>query len=109
MPVADIELAGFYMHKDRWLEQLAIVEKRRGELAEELQEILAEESIARLAIWWAAAGRYQSRFSPAVDSRRWSVWASAFPIQLAIGNSSHWPPNIRLSQRCWNIAPCKRP
>lgn len=44
VPVADIELAGFYMHKDRWLEQLAIVEKRRGELAEELQEILAEES-----------------------------------------------------------------
>ncbi len=44
MPVADIELAGFYMHKDRWLEQLAIVEKRRGELAEELQVILAEES-----------------------------------------------------------------
>ncbi len=44
MPVADIELAGFYMHKDRWLEQLAIVEKRRAKLAEELQEILAEES-----------------------------------------------------------------
>ncbi len=45
MPVADIELAGFYMHKDRWLEQLAIVEKRRAELAEELQGILAEESL----------------------------------------------------------------
>ena len=44
MPVADIELTGFYMHKDRWLEQLSIVEKRRAELAEELQEILAEES-----------------------------------------------------------------
>ena len=44
MPVADIELAGFYMHKDRWLEQLAIVEKRRAELAEELQDVLAEES-----------------------------------------------------------------
>ncbi|MEO8433369.1 MAG: DNA polymerase [Pyrinomonadaceae bacterium] len=44
MPVADIELTGFYMRKDRWLEQLTIVEKRRGELAEELQEILAEES-----------------------------------------------------------------
>src|SRR4030095_2665627 len=44
MPVADIELAGFYMHKDRGLEQLAIVEKRRAELAEQLQEILAEES-----------------------------------------------------------------
>lgn len=44
MPVVDIELAGFFMHKDRWLEQLGIVEKRRGELAEQLQEILAEES-----------------------------------------------------------------
>src|SRR5215510_3909524 len=44
MSVVDIELAGFYMHKDRWLEQLSIVEKRRAELAEQLQEVLAEES-----------------------------------------------------------------
>src|SRR5215813_186985 len=44
MPVVDIELAGFYMHKDRWLEQLGIVEKRRVELAEQLQQVLAEES-----------------------------------------------------------------
>ena len=42
--VADIELAGFYMHKDRWLEQLAVVEKRREQLASELQDVLAEES-----------------------------------------------------------------
>jgi DNA polymerase-1 len=44
MPVVDLELAGFYMHKDRWLEQLGIVEKKRVELAEQLQEVLAEES-----------------------------------------------------------------
>lgn len=44
MPVVDIELAGFFMHKDRWLEQLSIVEKRRKALAEQLQEVLAEES-----------------------------------------------------------------
>src|SRR5215213_4450502 len=44
MPVVDIELAGFYMHKERWLEQLSIVEKRRIELAEQLQGVLAEES-----------------------------------------------------------------
>ena len=44
MPVVDIELAGFYMHKERWLEQLSIVEKRRVELAEQLQQVLAEES-----------------------------------------------------------------
>src|SRR5258708_9384386 len=36
IPVVDIELAGFFMHKDRWLEQLGIVEKRRIELAEQL-------------------------------------------------------------------------
>src|SRR6476660_536321 len=44
MTVVDIELAGFYMHKDRWLDQLAIVEKRRTELAEQLPQVLAEES-----------------------------------------------------------------
>jgi DNA polymerase I-like protein with 3'-5' exonuclease and polymerase domains len=44
MPVVDLELAGFFMHKDRWLEQLGIVEKRREELAEQLQSVLAEES-----------------------------------------------------------------
>jgi DNA polymerase I-like protein with 3'-5' exonuclease and polymerase domains len=44
MTVADIELAGFFMFKDRWLEQLSIVEKRRAELAEQLQAVLAEES-----------------------------------------------------------------
>jgi DNA polymerase-1 len=44
MTVADMELTGFYMHKDRWLEQLAIVEKKRGQLANELQDVLAEES-----------------------------------------------------------------
>ena len=44
MTVVDIELAGFFMHKDRWLEQLAIVEKKRSGLAEQLQDVLAEES-----------------------------------------------------------------
>jgi DNA polymerase-1 len=44
MPVVDIELAGFFMHKERWLEQLSIVEKRRIELAEQLQQVLAVES-----------------------------------------------------------------
>jgi DNA polymerase I-like protein with 3'-5' exonuclease and polymerase domains len=42
MPVVDLELAGFYMDKKRWLEQLAIVEEKRGEVANELQEMLGE-------------------------------------------------------------------
>src|SRR5437762_10179199 len=42
MPVVDIELTGFYMNKTRWLQQLAIVEDRRAELANELQEMLGE-------------------------------------------------------------------
>jgi DNA polymerase I len=44
MTVVDIELAGFYMHKDRWLDQLGIVERKRVDLAEQLQLVLAEES-----------------------------------------------------------------
>jgi DNA polymerase I-like protein with 3'-5' exonuclease and polymerase domains len=42
MPVVDLELTGFFMEKTRWLEQLAIVEERRGELANDLQEMLGE-------------------------------------------------------------------
>src|SRR5499433_2692424 len=42
MPVVDLELAGFFMDKARWLEQLAIVEERRAELANDLQEMLGE-------------------------------------------------------------------
>ncbi len=42
MPVVDLELAGFFMDKQRWLEQLAIVEERRAEVANELQEMLGE-------------------------------------------------------------------
>src|SRR5436190_6482366 len=42
MPVVDLELAGFYLNKERWLEQLAIVEEKRAEVANELQEMLGE-------------------------------------------------------------------
>jgi DNA polymerase I len=42
MPVVDLELAGFFMNKERWLEQLGIVEKNRAEIANELQEMLGE-------------------------------------------------------------------
>src|SRR5438477_1443961 len=42
MPVVDLELSGFYVNKERWLEQLAIVEEKRAELANELQEMLGE-------------------------------------------------------------------
>jgi DNA polymerase I-like protein with 3'-5' exonuclease and polymerase domains len=44
MPVACLELAGIFLDAARWREQLAIVEKRRAILAEELQVMLAEES-----------------------------------------------------------------
>jgi DNA polymerase I-like protein with 3'-5' exonuclease and polymerase domains len=44
MPVVNIELNGFFMHKERWLDQLAIVEKKRALLADELQEILGKDA-----------------------------------------------------------------
>jgi DNA polymerase-1 len=42
MPVVDLELTGFFMEKQRWLEQLRIVEEKRAEIANELQEMLGE-------------------------------------------------------------------
>jgi DNA polymerase I-like protein with 3'-5' exonuclease and polymerase domains/intein/homing endonuclease len=45
LPVAAIELSGIYLDKDRWREQLSIVGKKRAELAEQLQDMLAEESM----------------------------------------------------------------
>jgi DNA polymerase I-like protein with 3'-5' exonuclease and polymerase domains len=44
LPVAGIELAGIFLDKHRWREQLVTVERKRATLADELQELLAEES-----------------------------------------------------------------
>lgn len=44
LPVANLELNGFFMRKELWLEQLAIVEKKRAELANDLQEILGADA-----------------------------------------------------------------
>ncbi|HEX7174173.1 MAG TPA: DNA polymerase, partial [Pyrinomonadaceae bacterium] len=44
VPVASMELAGVYLDAACWREQLAVVEKMRKTLAEELQDMLAEES-----------------------------------------------------------------
>ncbi len=44
VPVATLELKGIYLDKERWREQLAVVSTKRVALAEQLQEILAEES-----------------------------------------------------------------
>src|SRR2546423_1855532 len=44
IPIASLELAGIFLDKHRWREQLVVVERRREALAKELQEVLAEES-----------------------------------------------------------------
>lgn len=45
LPVAAIELSGFYLDPVRWREQLKKVEKERIRLADELQEMLAEGAV----------------------------------------------------------------
>ncbi len=45
LPVASIELSGFYLDPVRWREQLKKVEKERIRLADELQEMLAEGAV----------------------------------------------------------------
>ncbi|MER3426507.1 MAG: hypothetical protein C4334_00185 [Pyrinomonas sp.] len=41
---AAIELAGFYLDKERWHQQMAAIERERARIAAELQEMLAEGS-----------------------------------------------------------------
>ncbi|MCP9493445.1 MAG: DNA polymerase [Pyrinomonadaceae bacterium MAG19_C2-C3] len=42
MPVAALELAGFYLDAARWREQMTVIEHRRKHLAEDLQAMLSE-------------------------------------------------------------------
>jgi DNA polymerase-1 len=44
-PVAEMELAGFFLDQHRWREQLVTVEHQRIKLADELQEMLAEGAV----------------------------------------------------------------
>lgn len=45
MPMAHLELAGIFLDKERWREQLAIVKKKREQFADELQEMLSEGAL----------------------------------------------------------------
>ena len=45
MPMAGLELAGFFLDAGRWREQLEVVKKERARLADELQEMLAEGAL----------------------------------------------------------------
>jgi DNA polymerase-1 len=45
MPVACLELAGIFLDKERWREQIASVKSKRAVLAEELQAMLAEGTV----------------------------------------------------------------
>ncbi|MBV9959428.1 MAG: hypothetical protein JO360_13470, partial [Acidobacteria bacterium] len=45
LPVAALELAGFYLDAKLWREQLKKVEKERARLADELQEMLSEGAV----------------------------------------------------------------
>ena len=68
MPVVDIELAGFYMHKDRWLEQLGIVEKKKNRARGTVAAGFGGRVVTRIAVWWTTARRHQSRLAPAIDT-----------------------------------------
>ena len=107
MPVVDIELAGFFMHKDRWLEQLAIVEKKREELAEKLQQVLAEES-SQGSLFGGPQRDDINLDSHQQINQALTALASLCLIPHAIGSCNHWPRNIRSSKHCLNTARCKR-
>ncbi|MFN2453412.1 MAG: DNA polymerase [Pyrinomonadaceae bacterium] len=50
-PVAELELAGFYLDKARWREQITHVERERARLAEELQAMLSEGTMQQASLF----------------------------------------------------------
>jgi DNA polymerase I-like protein with 3'-5' exonuclease and polymerase domains len=44
LPIAAIELSGFYLDEHRWREQMVVIERQRATLANDLQDMLSEES-----------------------------------------------------------------
>jgi hypothetical protein len=68
MPVVDLELTGFlHGEKRAGSEQLAIVEERRGELANDLQEMLGQGA-AQASLFVPAAREHQSGFAASKSS-----------------------------------------
>ncbi len=51
LPVAGLELAGFYLDQERWREQITNVEQLRARLAGELQEMLAEGTLQQASLF----------------------------------------------------------
>ncbi|MGI8654415.1 MAG: DNA polymerase [Pyrinomonadaceae bacterium] len=51
LPVAGLELAGFYLDQARWREQIANVEQLRARLAGELQGMLAEGTMQQASLF----------------------------------------------------------
>ncbi len=107
MPVVDLELAGFYMNKHRWLEQLAIVEKRRGEVANELQEMLGE-GVAQASLFGPSRANInldsQQQVTEALT--RLGIPLARLDAQLEV--AAVGPRNIRSWRSCSNTARCRR-
>jgi DNA polymerase-1 len=107
MPVVDIELAGFYMHKDRWLEQLGIVEKKRSNSRNSCSQVLAEES-SQGSLFGGPQRDDINLDSHQQLTKALNRLGIPFPIQRATGNCSRSRRSIRSSARCSNTAPCRR-
>jgi hypothetical protein len=91
VPIAEMELNGFYLDEARWREQLERVKISQTKVALELQKMLAA-GVAQASLFGFTEINLDSQ-TQVTDALKTSAFP--FPKQRAAGNYSRSPPNIR--------------
>ena len=102
MPIAEMELNGFYLDKARWREQLDKVSLVQQKTAGELQNMLAA-GVAQASLFGAPQINLDSH-QQVTDALSQS-WRARAEHYASRGNCNHWQKNIRRWQSCSSIAP----
>ena len=92
MPIAEMELNGFYLDEERWREQLDKVTKAAGRICRRAAGHAFGRRRPGVAVW---PGRDQSRFAAAGDRRTCRISACRCLTRRVRGSCSRWPRNIR--------------
>ena len=105
MPIAEMELNGFYLDQERWREQLDKVDNGTGESCERAAGHARRGRRTGVAVWPAGD---QSRFAGPGDGRAGRISASRCRTRRGRGSCSRSRSNIRRSRSCSNTAASRK-
>jgi DNA polymerase I-like protein with 3'-5' exonuclease and polymerase domains len=100
VPIASMELNGFYLDEARWREVLEKVKISQVKVADELQNLLSA-GVAQASLFGRSEINLDSQ-TQVTDALK--ISAFLFPKRRAAGSCSRWQTIIRLSPNCSNTA-----